>query len=194
MESVNVMAPHFGSFSPNRGNQLSAEFPAFIETERFILRKLTLADVSETYLGWLSDPESQKWIVTATKSKRIADLKDYVAKRLDRADVLFLGIFERNSGLHIGNIKYEPMLPDQGLAVMGILIGDTTYRGKGVFGEVFGTSAAWLKKERQITRIHLGVEKANISALKAYQKAGFVPNLALNTSVGQHVLMMEFFV
>jgi ribosomal-protein-alanine N-acetyltransferase len=170
------------------------KFPAFIETDRFILRELTVADVSERYLEWLSDPEARKWIVAASEAQRIADLKDYVAQRVGRADVLFLGIFAKSSGVHIGNIKYEPVLPDQGLAVMGILIGDPSFRGKGVFAEVFSASAAWLKKERRITCIHLGVEKAHQAALKAYQNAGFVPDLALQASTRPHVLMMVFHV
>lgn len=170
----------------------SAEFPSFIETDRFILRELTLADVSETYLGWLSDPVARTWIVAADESQRMADLEDYVAQRIGRADVLFLGIFDRGSGIHIGNIKYEPVNLDQGSAVMGVLVGEPTFRGKGVFPEVFGASVAWLKKECQITRIYLGVERANLPALRAYQKAGFVPDLCFSASNRLDVIMMVF--
>lgn len=169
-------------------------FPAALETGRFILRELTVADVSERYLEWLSDPEVQKWIVAADEAQRMADLQDYVEQRVGRADVLFLGIFDKSSGVHIGNIKYEPVLPDQGSAVMGILVGDPTFRGQGVFAEVFGASSAWLKKERCITSIHLGVEKSHQAALKAYQNAGFVPDLALQDSSRPEVLMMVFHV
>ncbi len=169
-------------------------FPAAIETGRFTLRELTMADVSERYLQWLSDPEAQKWIAAAAEVQRMADLKDYVAQRVGRVDVLFLGIFDKSTGAHIGNIKYEPVFPDQGSAVMGILVGDPSFRGKGVFAEVFGASAAWLKKERRITHIRLGVEKAHEAALKAYQNAGFVPDLALQAYSRPDVLMMVFYI
>lgn len=165
-----------------------------METGRFILRELTVADVSERYLEWLSDTEARKWIVAAAQARRMADLQDYVVQRVGRADVLFLGIFDKSSGVHIGNIKYEPVLPSQRSAVMGILVGDPSFRGKGVFAEVFGASAAWLKKERRVSRIHLGVERAHQAALKAYQNAGFVPDLALQASSGPDVLMMVFHV
>ena len=184
--------PKPGSRAPNDAHLTG--FPAAIETGRFILRELTVADVSERYLEWLSDPEARKWIFAAAEAQRMTDLKDYVAQRVGRTDVLFLGIFDKSRGVHIGNIKYEPVLPDQGSAVMGILVGDPSFRGKGVFAEVFGASAAWLKKERRITRIHLGVEKAHQAALKAYQNAGFVPDLALQASSRPDVLMMVFHV
>lgn len=177
---------------PNEGHLTG--FPAAIETGRFILRELTVADVSERYLEWLSDPEAQKWIVAAAEARRMVDLQDYVAQRVGRADVLFLGIFDKSSGMHLGNIKYEPVLPDQGSAVMGVLVGDPTFRGKGVFAEVFGASAAWLKKERRITRIHLGVERAHQAALRAYINVGFVPDLASQASSKPEVLMMVFHV
>ena len=165
-------------------------FPVAIETDRFLLRELTVADVSERYLEWLSDSEARKWIVAAADALQMADLKDYVAQRVGRAEVLFLGIFDKSSGMHIGNIKYEPVLPDQGSAMMGILVGDPSFRGKGVFAEVFGASAAWLRKERRITRIYLGVEKTHQTALKAYQNVGFVSDLSLQTPSRPDVLMM----
>ncbi len=171
-----------------------SEFPVVIETDRFFLRELTVDDVSDRYLGWLSDSAAKKWIATAESTRELADLREYVQQRVGRADVLFLGIFDKIGGVHIGNIKYEPVFPDQGSAVMGILVGDPSFRGKGVFAEVFGASAAWLKKERRITRIHLGVEKEHEAALKAYQNAGFVPDLALQASKRQDVLMMVFYV
>ena len=103
----------------------------------------------------------------------IESLKAYVLQRAGRPDIYFFGIFEKNQGLHIGNIKYEPVLPNLATATMGVLIGDSNFRGVGVFNEVFIASARWLNKECGIKSINLGVDLQNYSALKSYQKAGF---------------------
>lgn len=95
-----------------------------IISERFLLRPLTESDVTERYLEWLSDSDAKKFITAAATTKKIEDLRDYVRERIDREDVLFLGIFEKGTGLHIGNIKYEPVNSELGYAIMGILIGD----------------------------------------------------------------------
>ena len=185
---------HPGVDSPNSNGLPLSVFPASIETSRFILRELSVSNVTDRYLEWLSDPAAQKWIGAAGPAQRLADLEDYVLQRVGRADVLFLGIFDKINDVHIGNIKYEPVLPSQGSAVMGILIGDPSFRGKGVFKEVFGASAAWLKKERRVDRIYLGVEHANQAALKAYKNAGFVPDLALRDPNKPEILRMVFHV
>src|SRR5687767_6865681 len=107
-----------------------------ILTERFLLRELGIADVTERYLGWLGEPEAKKYIAAAASTKGLSDLRRYVEERANRNDILFLGIFDRSTGMHVGNIKYEPVDSELGYAVMGVLIGEPEYRGKGVTPEI----------------------------------------------------------
>lgn len=142
-----------------------------ILSNRFILRSLSVDDVSDRYAGWLNDQATSQYI---TAKLNILDLQQYVLERSAREDVLFLGIFEKGSGLHIGNIKYEPVNSELGFAIMGILIGEPDWRGKGVATEVLLASAEWLYQYRNIREIILGVSSDNTAAIRAYQKVGFV--------------------
>ncbi len=144
-----------------------------IETTRFRLRPLTVADVSPRYLSWLSEDRALRFINSATGDNQLEELKSYVSQREGREDVLFLGIFT-HAGEHIGNIKYEPLDYRMGAAVMGILIGEVAWRGKGVAGEVIHASAMWLHEHRSIAQIVLGVDHDNIAGIRAYEKLGFV--------------------
>lgn len=164
--------------------------PVAIETDRFFLRELTVDDVTTKYLEWLNDSAAKKWIAAAESTLRLADLRDYVQQRVGRQDVLFLGIFLKAGNLHIGNIKYEPMLRDEGHAEMGVLIGDPSFRGKHVFSEVLAASASWLKLHRQIHQIYLGVELKNLSAVNAYKNAGFVAEASLQKAQAPDILRM----
>ena len=146
---------------------------ACLETTRFRLRELTLEDVTERYLGWFRDPEAARHIASAGATHTLSDLTAFVAARLNRDDVLFLGIFDRTTGEHIGNLKYEPVNAAEGYAIMGILIGEPEYRGRGVAAEVLAASAQWLRDRRQITQIVLGVSTDNERAIRSYQSAGF---------------------
>lgn len=145
-----------------------------LETARFLLRELTLEDVTERYLGWFRDGESARHIASAAATQALSDLTVYVAVRLDREDVLFLGIFDRTTGEHVGNLKYEPVNTAQGYAIMGILIGEPAWRGRGVAAEVLVASARWLREHRGITQIVLGVSVDNARGIRGYQSAGFV--------------------
>jgi ribosomal-protein-alanine N-acetyltransferase len=144
-----------------------------INTDRFFLRPLTVADVSHRYLGWLSEGRALRFISGATGDNQYEELKAYVAQREGREDILFLGIFT-HAGEHIGNIKYEPVDAELGVAVVGILIGETAWRGSGVAGEVMGASAYWLREHRGIRAIVLGVDRENHAGIRAYEKLGFV--------------------
>lgn len=143
-------------------------------TKRFLLRELTVEDATPRYLSWLSDADARRFIVAAATTSELADLRRYVSERSGRQDVLFLGIFSRADGLHIGNIKYEPLDPVAGYAIMGILIGDPAFRSQGVTPEVVSASASWLRDNRAITQILLGVGNDNHAAIRAYEKIGFV--------------------
>ena len=145
-----------------------------ITTKRFLLRSLSEQDVTDRYLSWLNDYVAQKFIISAESHKSLADLRKYVLDRIGRDDILFLGIFDKTNGLHVGNIKYEPINVILGYAVMGILIGEPTYRGKGVATEVLHSSAIWLKRRRKINQILLGVSRENNAAIRSYQQAGFM--------------------
>lgn len=81
--------------------------------------------------------------------------------------MLFLGIFERATQRHIGNIKFEPVDRQAGYAVFGILIGDADFRGKGVVAEVIAASSVWLKWQG-LREIVLGVDMDNEPAIRAY--------------------------
>lgn len=145
----------------------------YLETERFILRSLTTKDATLQYVGWLNEQSSSGFIHTAKKTNTLNQVHQYILERVDRHDVIFLGIFTREQNQHIGNLKFEPISQVSKYAVMGVMIGDPLWRGKGVAAEVISSSAKWLHKEIGLNEIVLGVDLRNYAAIRAYEKAGF---------------------
>ena len=136
-----------------------------------LLKQLNSEDVSVKYLSWLN-PDESPFIEYCKNNSTIKELKNYVSEREKKSDILFLGIFTKNRQ-HIGNIKYEPIDFKKNTAVMGILIGDSNWRGKGVASEVIHSSAHYLAKKYQIETITLGVKKTNYAAQSTYKNIGF---------------------
>jgi ribosomal-protein-alanine N-acetyltransferase len=141
-----------------------------IYSERFVLKTLDPVKLSAAYLDWFSDPVVNQFI-EYKKPKDMFELSDYIVKKNLSKDALMLGIFFNN--LHIGNIKYEPIDLKLKRTIMGILIGDNEWRGKGVSAEVLSTTTKYLKKNYDIEEFYLGVHQENLGAIKAYKKAGF---------------------
>lgn len=146
--------------------------PKEILTERFKMRPLCPDDATEQYSRWL-DSDDAYAIEGSRAPHAINDLRDYIRARQGRGDALFLGIFSRDDGSHIGNVKYEPINEAENFAVMGILVGELAWKGRGVAGEVIAESAKWLSVHRGIRDILLGVETWNVAAIRAYKKLGF---------------------
>ncbi|EJC82697.1 acetyltransferase, ribosomal protein N-acetylase [Rhizobium leguminosarum bv. trifolii WSM2297] len=144
-----------------------------IATQRLFLRPLRQEDATQRYLDWFRGPASER-IYSSDLMNETDDLRRYIAERQAREDVLFLGIFERTSGDHIGNLKYEPISEKEFVATMGIFIGEPSARGKGIAGEAIQAANSWLKDRRRIRKIVLGVETNNIAAIRAYEKIGFL--------------------
>lgn len=144
-----------------------------ISTARLFLRPLSVTDVSQRYLSWLREGQVQRFISGAQGANDLDELRSYVSQREGRDDVLFLGIFTHD-GLHIGNIKYEPIDSADAVAVVGIMIGEAAWRGHGVAGEVMSSSAYWLRDKFGIHTIVLGVDRDNFPGIRAYEKLGFV--------------------
>ena len=167
-------------------------FRVEIKTVRFRLRELTEADATLRYLSWLANPEARRFIVAAKETQELSELAEYVRQRTNRPEVMFLGIFDKSSGLHIGNIKYEPINLELGYAVMGILIGDPDYRGKGVAAEVIKSSGIWLSDKFAINKIILGVDSDNANAICAYKKIGFAECETLYISKNTNGITMEW--
>ena len=117
-----------------------------LKTKRFYLKSLNLKDVNSNYLSWFNN-NHLKYIETKDNIKTIVNLKKYVKDNTNNKNIIFLGIFEKYSNLHIGN---------------------------GVGREVIFASCKKLRKEKQIKEFLLGVKKENLQALKLYKKIGFI--------------------
>ena len=57
--------------------------------------------------------------------------------------------------------------------MLGILIGDKDFRGKGIAREVILNSVLWLTNKYKIDTVKLGVDFNNLEALNLYQSMGF---------------------
>jgi len=141
-----------------------------IQTDRFLLKPINLNDANERYSQWLSNPITSQFI---SERPNLKELKEYVRKKITQKDIIFLAIYTIKDKLHIGNIKYEPINLKHKYALMGILIGEQSWWGKGAALEVINASVKYLKDKYFIEEIILGVNENNIPAIKAYQKIGF---------------------
>ena len=149
----------------------------------------TVTDNLQNYLGWIKDPISNPFIQGANSNMTLERLVDYVNKKNSAQDCVLWGIYHQQN--HIGNIKFEPIRPELDLACIGILIGETTFRGQGYGSEAFGAALTFFSENYGITNFYLGVDPNNIAAVEMYKKQGFSFNREMSLLHG-HNIMTKF--
>lgn len=145
-----------------------------LQTQRLFLRMLCPNDASEDYLGWMCDPVINQFLESRfSLPAHTGDLVDFIDFINASQDSLLLGIFLRESGRHIGNIKLGPVVERHKRAELGYLIGDRGSWNKGYASEAIREVVRYGIRELDLEKLTAGIYENNIASAKALLKAGF---------------------
>lgn len=142
-----------------------------LETERLLLKPLTINHLSDNYVSWLNDHEVNKYLETRggyTLEKLDAFLVDQ-----EKKDIFFWGIHLKHSMEHIGNIKIDPIDLNDSSGEYGILMGAKEQWGMGYAKEASQVVIEFCFKTLSLQKINLGVIENNKNAVSLYKKLGF---------------------
>jgi ribosomal-protein-alanine N-acetyltransferase len=144
----------------------------FLEGDRVILKPLTESFCTQKYLSWLNDPEVYKYL-SSGGDFTMDQLVNFVRGK-SFENIFFWAIIVKENDSHIGNIKIDKIDKKDLHGEYGIMIGDKSVWGKGYAAEVSKIVIDYCFNIFGLKEIRLGVHKQNISAIKLYQKLGFV--------------------
>ena len=99
-------------------------------------------------------------------------LKQFLLKQ-EKNKILFWAIILKNSKVHIGNIKIDPINKVSNSGEYGILIGDRNTWGEGYGYEASKKIINYCFSSLKLSQITLGVKKKNYAAIHLYEKLGF---------------------
>ena len=142
-----------------------------LNTDRLILKPLSLEHLSHEYVDWLNDPEVNKFLSTGG-NYTLEMLKEFLTD-VEKKDIYFWGIHLKENHQHIGNIKIDPINPKTGVAEYGIMMGCKAEWGKGYAKEATQRVLAYCFSELKLRKITLGVVFDNTAALYLYRSIGF---------------------
>ena len=141
------------------------------------------------YLSWMRDTQNNVFIDSIDKNYSLERLVQFISEKNSSSQALLLGIFDKQNGVHFGNIKFEPIDKESRTAWLGILIGDLRYRGKGHAKEIIDSTCEHISNIYNINKVCLGVNKNNSVALKTYLKSNF--KIQKESSIEGLVLIRE---
>jgi ribosomal-protein-alanine N-acetyltransferase len=145
-----------------------------IYTERLLLRALNFGDIGYRYLEWMSDPEILRFLEARFFSPiKINELISFVNRANLSNNEVLAGIFIKDSGLHIGNIKIGPICKNHNRADLGFLIGDRSVWGMGYATEAIRAFTKFSFFEFRLAKITAACYLGNQGSASALIKAGF---------------------
>ena len=148
------------------------ELTAPLRTERLVLRTLTAADATPRYLGWMRDPEVNRYLESRLVEHTIDSLREFIETSNAGPDLL-LGICLAD-GSHIGNIKLGPVNEYHRNAPVGLLIGDPASWGKGYATEAIVAITTHAFSSMGLEKLYAGAYASNTGSIQAFRKAGWL--------------------
>jgi ribosomal-protein-alanine N-acetyltransferase len=143
------------------------------DSPRLFYRKLSFEDVNDKYIGWLNDPEINRYLEIRFDKHRLETCRAFVEQmNVDSASYLF-GIFDKQSHSHIGNIKLGFINSRHRRAEISFFIGDKNFHGRGLATEAVREVTRWGFVECSLRKIEAGCYEQNFASLRCLLKCGY---------------------
>lgn len=143
----------------------------YLESERLSYRPVSMSHLSQDYVNWLNDPEVYRYLETG--GNYTIEMLNAFLEEVEKKEILFWGIHLKSNGIHIGNIKIDPINERHGIGEYGILMGRTGEWGKGYAKEASQAIIDFCFNSIKLRKMTLGVVINNVAAVNLYKKLGF---------------------
>ena len=140
---------------------------------RLVLRAVNADDLNTAYLGWLNDPEVNRYLETRFLPQTIEALQAYWQAHRDDPASPWFAICLASDGRHIGNIKLGPIQWLHRRADLSLFIGDRTCWGQGYATDAIAQVRDWAFRELDLQKLNAGIYAGNIGSRRAFEKCGF---------------------
>lgn len=145
-----------------------------LESERLILRPLTVTDVTEAYVRWLNDDETNRYMETRHNHQSRETILEFVERQYLALDTFLFGMFLKTDGRHIGNIKVGPVKSNHSVADVSLFIGDKECWGQGYAAESIRAVSEFGLGLMGLSKLSAVAYAINQGSVKAFLNAGFV--------------------
>lgn len=130
-------------------------------------------DVDARYVDWLNDPELSKYLDSNKVRQDLQSCREFVSLALASNHTYFFRILEKETGIHVGNIKLGPISSDSKSAAIGIIIGERAASRRGFASDAIKVLTDWAFSELNLLSLRAGSHEENIASIRLFEKNGF---------------------
>jgi RimJ/RimL family protein N-acetyltransferase len=137
------------------------------------LRLVEMSDCGDRYLGWLLDPEVNRFLETRWTDQTIESIRNFVTEMRRTPDNYLFAIIDREAERHIGNIKVGAINHVHKHCEVGYFIGDREMWGKGIATEAIRLATLFAFERLGMHRAQAVVDVDNPASAKALERVGY---------------------
>lgn len=145
-----------------------------LEGKKVKLTAIESEDIPE-FTKWYNDTEFMRnYDMIGAVPKSMEEIKEMLEEVKMSNDKYIFAVRHIESGEFIGVTGFENILWNNGTALIYIGIGNEKYRGMGIGKEAMYLTMEFGFQELNFHRIYLNVLEYNTSAIKLYERLGFI--------------------
>ena len=145
--------------------------PPVLETSRLVLQPFPDDLLTDTYVGWLNDPDVVRFSEQRHMTHTLESCRDFIASFTGTPHGLWAIRDKTRGRRHIGNISTD-VDPRTGTGDIRILIGDRAAWGTGLGAEAWMAVMAHLFNDLGLAQVTAGTLAGNTGMLKVMEKSG----------------------
>lgn len=156
-----------------KGNLMTEHGSKVLEDDVIVLRELTEDDVGADYVSWMNDYSIVKYTESKFTQHSFDSIRKFVRSVNESENNQLFGIFIKENGRHVGNIKLGNIHPVYMHADIGLIIGLKEYWGKGIATKAIKMVTNYGFDALNLHKIFAGAYSINVGSIKAFQKCGY---------------------
>jgi [ribosomal protein S5]-alanine N-acetyltransferase len=145
-----------------------------IETKRLHLRTLCESDCTEWYVKSLNEREVSRFLETRHEEQTHESVVSFVKAINAKNNEFLFGMFVKDDGQHIGNIKVGPIHPYHLVGDVSLWIGKQFW-GRGFATEAITAVSRYSFEKLGALKLSAGMYEQNVGSYTAFLKAGYRP-------------------
>jgi ribosomal-protein-alanine N-acetyltransferase len=145
--------------------------PLQLQTERFLIRSLTVQDATDTYIAWWNDAEVQHDLNMPPRNWGVPQAQKHIG-RFDNRFSFHLGIFPLGQPLPIGFFTITAN-PQSKVAVTNVVIGNKQWWGQKVPLEVRTRLLPFIFNRLGMLKVKGTIHGRNLPSIFNYEALGF---------------------
>jgi len=146
-----------------------------LETDRFLIEPFSEKHLTERYVAWLNDPEVIRLSEQRFHTHTMDSCRQYMLSFEGTPNYFWAVLSKDSQEGHVGNVNAY-VDARNGVADIGILMGERKVWGKGYGLEVFRGVTSFLFRDVRVRKVTAGTTSINQGMLRIMERMGMEPD------------------